>query len=96
MDSVRTLMANADVSSATVRRSSQVAGVNDLIDGRCAGLRVIEFNQRARIEEIRGQGSTFPAVGNDFSGHGSGNSRKPPPDFIQAGGRAVQRPAVPA
>ncbi len=68
--------------------SNQVAGgIRDLIDGQCAGLRVVEFNQRARIEKIPGQGSTFPAVGDDFRSHGSGNFRQPPADFLEAGSR---------
>ena len=61
--------------------------LDDLIDGRCAGLRVVELHQRAGIEEVAGQGSTFPAFGDNFSGHRSGNLGKPPPDFLETGGR---------
>jgi hypothetical protein len=29
----------------------------------------------------------FPAIGDDLSGHGSANFRKPPSDFLKAGSR---------
>ena len=68
--------------------SDQVSGsVDDLIDGWCTSFWVVELNQCAGIEEVSGQGSTFPTVGNHLSGHRSGNLRKPPPDFVQARSR---------
>jgi len=44
---------------------------------------MVELNQRARVEEIRGQGSTFPAFGDDVGGHGAGNLCEPPPNFLK-------------
>ena len=43
---------------------------------------MIEFHQCAGIEEIASQGSTFPAFGDNFSGHRSWNLGKPSPDFF--------------
>jgi hypothetical protein len=50
--------------------------MDDLIDGRCASLRMIQLNQGAGIEEMAGQRSTFLSVGNNFSSHGSINLRR--------------------
>ena len=44
---------------------------------------MINLNQRAGIEEVAGQKSTFPTLGNKFSSHRSRNLGKPPPDFLQ-------------
>jgi hypothetical protein len=43
---------------------------------------MVKFHQRAGIEEIASQGSTFPAFSDNFSGHRSGNLGKPSPNFL--------------
>jgi hypothetical protein len=47
----------------------------------------VKFHQRAGIEEIASQGSTFPAFSDNFSGHRSGNLGKPSPNFLDTRGR---------
>src|SRR5580693_3726614 len=83
---VLTLIANAEVNSAMVRRDIRTrlpVALTILIDGRCAGFRVVELNDRAGIEEISSQRSTFPAFGNNSSGHRSWNLGETPSDFLQ-------------
>ncbi len=43
--------------------------IDDQINSRCAGLRVVELNERAGIEEVASQRSTFPSVGDNFGCH---------------------------
>jgi hypothetical protein len=70
--------------------SDQVSGsVDDLIDGWCPGFRVVELYQRAGIEEVAGQGSTVPGLGDNISGHRPANFGKPPPDFLKTWGRLI-------
>jgi hypothetical protein len=46
---------------------------------------MVKFHQRAGIEEIASQGSTFPAFGDNLRSHRSGNLGKPSPDFLNTG-----------
>jgi hypothetical protein len=48
---------------------------------------VVQLNQSAGIEEVAGQRSTFPSIGDDFGGHGSGNLGKTPANIVKARSR---------
>ena len=72
-------------SGAAGNSNEVIDSIDALIDGRCASLPMVHPNQGAGIEEVTGQRSTFPSVGNNFSSHCSINLRQPTPDFFQTG-----------